>query len=124
MVNAATQQWTRDLVPIALPGAGQLHGELTFVYLVRDADRGYHQRKMRAQKPQLVVFYHRNRIWIYRDEGHEKPWRVVFDGLSSPEIRDRLETGAKNTALALAQNIYFPDLQPALDKIDWRDLRT
>ena len=78
---------------------------------------------MREQKPQLVGFYHRNRIWIYRDEGHEKPWRIVFDGLSSPEIRERSESGAKTTALALAQNIYFPDLQPALEKIDWRDFR-
>jgi hypothetical protein len=78
---------------------------------------------MREQGPQLIGFYHRNRIWIYRDEGHEKPWRVVFDGLSSPEIRERSEVGAKNTALALAQNIYFPDLRPVLEQMDWRDLR-
>lgn len=78
---------------------------------------------MRAQKPELVGFYHRNRIWIYRDEGHSKPWRVVFDGLSSPEVRERSEGSAKDTALALAQNVYFPDLQPSLPKIDWRDLR-
>ena len=78
---------------------------------------------MREQKPQLVGFYHRNRIWIYRDEGHEKPWRIVFDGLSSPEIRERSEAVAKSTALALAQSVYFADLQPALEKIDWRDMR-
>jgi len=78
---------------------------------------------MREQKPQLVGFYHRNRIWIYRDEGHEKPWRVVFDGLSSPEIRERSEAGAKDAALALAREYYFPELQPVLERIDWRDLR-
>jgi hypothetical protein len=53
-------------------------------------------------QPQLVGFYHRNRIWIYRDEGHSKPWRIVFDGLSSPEIRKRSEEEAKGAALALA----------------------
>lgn len=78
---------------------------------------------MRAQQPQLVGFYHRNRIWIYRDESHTKPWRIVFDGLSSPEIRERSEEDAKSAALALAQTEYFPDLRPPLDKIDWRDLR-
>lgn len=78
---------------------------------------------MRAQEPHLVGFYHRNRIWIHRDEGHAKPWRIVFDGLSSPEIRERSEEAAKTSALALAQSEFFPDLQPPLDKIDWRPRR-
>jgi hypothetical protein len=79
--------------------------------------------QVREQKPQLVGFYHRNRIWIFRDEYHEKQWRVVFDGLSTPEVRERSESDAKNAALALARHEYFPDLQPALEEISWRDLR-
>ena len=79
--------------------------------------------QVREQKPQLVGFYHRNRIWIYRDEYHEKPWRVVFDGLSTPEVRERSESGAKDAALALAQHEYFSDLRPVLENIAWRDLR-
>jgi hypothetical protein len=96
-------------------------GYLSFT--LKTPDAGDIISAMPAQKPDLVGFYHRNRIWIYRDEFHQKPWRVVFDGLSSPEIREPSEAGAKNTALALAQNTYFPDLRPILEKIEWRNLR-
>ena len=79
---------------------------------------------MAKQQPAWVGFYHKNPIRIFHDKGHEKPYRIEFEGGPEfdPPERERSEKGAKNTALALAQKRVYPHL-PITDDLGWRDLR-
>ena len=86
-------------------------------------------------KPHCTGRYSGRTIRILRDDGGEKPWRVVFDpdhtcvdatgkpvALKYPEAKERTLAAAKNTALALAQKNYLWSL-PIQEEIEWRELQ-
>jgi len=86
-------------------------------------------------QPQFIGWYHKHPVRLYRDDDNASPWRIVFEPrpcvdptgkhigeMQLPEIRERTEQAAKDTAQALAQNDYLSHLAP-VEKIEWRDLR-